>query len=49
MDHETSGEYNCIFKTDPLSKATVFVKGNVGDTFLHLSTFSSGSSFKVGV
>ncbi|XP_053149177.1 basigin [Hemicordylus capensis] len=26
VDHETSGEYDCIFDTTPLSKATVLVK-----------------------
>nr|XP_028569268.1 basigin isoform X1 [Podarcis muralis] len=26
VDHDTSGEYHCIFETVPLSKATVYVK-----------------------
>nr|XP_060641055.1 basigin isoform X1 [Anolis sagrei ordinatus] len=26
VDHETSGEYHCIFETDPISKSIVYVK-----------------------
>nr|XP_008122489.1 PREDICTED: basigin [Anolis carolinensis] len=26
VDHETSGEYHCIFETEPISRSTVYVK-----------------------
>ncbi|KAJ7308473.1 hypothetical protein JRQ81_009024 [Phrynocephalus forsythii] len=39
VDHESSGEYHCVFETVPLSRATVYVKGELGSKTCRVAIF----------